>query len=138
MKLYAAEEGHEVVRALKSVAIAEIARVEVPAAFWRKHRIGELEAEHVQVLAAEFEADYYGTVDDQPRFVVIATTASILDQAARLCAIHGLRAYDAVQLSTGMAARSADPACSAIAAFDVALRAAAAAEGLELVPAAVE
>ncbi|MDQ6910331.1 MAG: type II toxin-antitoxin system VapC family toxin [Actinomycetota bacterium] len=135
VKLYADEPGYDDVRALAAVAIAQIARVEVPAAFWRKHRLGELSVEDTRALTADFEADYYGTSDEVPRFVVVATTVDILDDAARLCATHGLRAYDAVQLSTAMATRRADPACSAMAAFDSSLRAAASAEGLEPLPA---
>lgn len=135
VKLYADEAGYEGVRALATLVIAQIASVEVPAALWRKHRIGDLEAGDARVLTDEFEADYFGTRNEEPRFVVVATTAEILDQAARLCATHGLRAYDAVQLAAAMATRSADPECSAMVAFDSALRAAAAAEGLELVPA---
>jgi predicted nucleic acid-binding protein len=116
------------------VAVSQ-ARVEVPAAFWREQRMGEMEAAEAQVLTAEFEADYHGTIEEDPRFVVVGTMVEILDQAARLCATHGLRAYDAVQLSTAMATRNADPECGALAAFDASLRAAASAEGLELVPA---
>jgi len=135
VKLYADEPGHEEVRALAAVAVAQICRVEVPAALWRKHRIGELEAENARVLTGEFEADYYGTGEEDPRFVVVGTTVEILDRAARLCATHGLRSYDAVQLSSAMATRRADPECSGMAAFDSSLRTAASAEGLELVPA---
>lgn len=135
VKLYADEAGHSDVRTLVAVAIAQIARVEVPAAFWRKHRVGELDAESARVLTAEFEADYFGTGDEEPRFVVVGTTVEILDQAATLCATHGLRAYDAVQLAAAMVTRNADPQCSAMVAFDSSLRAAASAEGLDLVPA---
>ena len=136
MKLYADEAGHEQVRALEAVAVAQIARVEVPAAVWRKQRLGELAAEDARILTAEFEADYHGTsgAEDDPRFVVVTTTAGILDSAAALCATRGLRAYDAVQLSTAMAARRADPDCSTMAAFDVSLRVAASAEGFQLLP----
>jgi len=136
VKLYADEAGHESVRALTAVAVAQIASVEVPAALWRKHRMGELDAEDARVLTAEFEADYYGTEEEEPRFVVIGTTLEILDQAARFCATHGLRAYDAIQLSTAMATRGADPECLVMATFDASLRAAASAEGLQVVPAA--
>lgn len=139
VKLYADEEGHEQVRALTAVAVAEIARVEVPAAIWRKHRIGEIGAEDARLLTAEFEADYYGggeAAKDEPRFAVVDTTSEILDQAATLCAVHGLRAYDAVQLSTALATRQADPECSTLAAFDGSLRAAASAEGFRLIPGA--
>lgn len=131
VKLYADEAGHEEMRSLGPVAVAQLARVEVPSAFWRKCRLGELAAEHAQVLAGAFEEDFYGTDQEVPRFAVIATTVSILDDAARLCAVHGLGAYDAVQLAAALAVRQADPQCSSMAAFDMSLRVAAAAEGLE-------
>ncbi len=134
MKLYADEDGHERIRELMSVAVAQLARVEVPAALWRKQRTGELSAEDASVLTADFEADYFGTDSEPPRFAAVAATGRVLDEAARLCASRGLRAYDAVQLSSALAVRRADESCSAFAAFDRALRTAAAAEGFELVP----
>lgn len=135
VKLYADEEGHGPVRQLDAVVIAQIARVEVPAAFWRKQRIGELSGEEARLLTAEFEADYFGTDDEPPRFVAVRTTAGVLDQAARLCAVHGLRAYDGIQLSSALAARGADSACAQFTAFDRSLRTAAAAEGFSLLSA---
>ncbi|HYZ54071.1 MAG TPA: type II toxin-antitoxin system VapC family toxin [Streptosporangiaceae bacterium] len=134
VKLYADEAGHEQIRALKSIAITQLARVEVPAALWRKQRLGELSASDAGVLTADFEADYFGTDSEPPRFAAIAAAGRILDKAARLCASHGLRAYDAVQLSSALAARRADESCTAFAAFDRSLRTAAAAEGFALVP----
>jgi predicted nucleic acid-binding protein len=135
VKLYADEAGHEEVRALNAVAVAQLARVEVPSAFWRKQRTGELNASDAQLLTAEFEADYFGTEDERARFAVAAVTSEILDEAARLCARHGLRSYDAVQLATAMAVRTADPSCTDIAVFDTTLRNAAAAEGFRTIPA---
>jgi uncharacterized protein len=135
VKLYADEAGHEEIRALNAVAVAQLARVEVPSAFWRKQRTGELNATDTQLLTAEFEADYFGTEDERPRFAVAAVTPEILDEAARLCARHGLRAYDAVQLATALAVRTADPSCTDIAVFDTTLRNAAAAEGFRTIPA---
>ncbi len=48
--------------------------------------------------------------------------------------MHGLRAYDAVQLASACAVNAAVPEGTAFVAFDKTLRAAAAAEGLELLP----
>lgn len=134
VKLYADEQGHEEIRVLRSVAVAQIARVEVPAALWRKQRLGDLVAEDARLLTAEFEADYFGTDEEPPRFAAVAMTPAVLDDAARAAATHGLRAYDAVQLSSALAAREADPTCATMAAFDGSLRRAAAAEGFTLVP----
>jgi predicted nucleic acid-binding protein len=137
VKLYSDEPGHEHVRGLASVAVAQLARVEVPAALWRKQRLGELSADDAGLLAADFEADYFGAESEPPRFAAVATTAGILDDAARLCGSHGLRAYDAVQLSSALAVRRADRSCTGFAAFDRSLRRAAAAEGFDLVPASL-
>ncbi|HVX21538.1 MAG TPA: type II toxin-antitoxin system VapC family toxin [Acidimicrobiales bacterium] len=138
VKLYADEPGHEVVRALDVVAVAQLARVEVPAALWRKCRVGELSVEDAGLLSTEFEADYIGTAGSAPRFHAVVATAAVLGEAAKACAVHGLRAYDAVQLCCALAVRRQDPTCDAVAAFDQNLRRAAAAEGFALVPPALE
>ena len=135
VKLYADEDGHEAVRALATMVISQIARVEVPAALWRKHRLGEIPAEAASVLTADFEADYYGTADAAPRFATFALNEGVLDSAATVAARHGLRAYDAVQLSTAILFRGIDADCSDFVAFDRDLRAAASAEGFQVVPA---
>lgn len=134
VKLYADEEGHAAVRLLEVVVVSCLARVEVPAALWRKHRIGELGAEDAAVLTAEFEADLSGDEEGPGRFAIVGLPAGLLDDAARLVARQGLRAYDAVQLASANAARAADPRCATFACWDQALRAAAAAEGFALVP----
>jgi len=134
VKLYADEDGHDHIRGLVSMAVAQLARVEVPAALWRKQRMGELSAEDARLLTADFEADYFGTGSEPGRFAVAAATGSLLDEAARLCASRGLRAYDAVQLSSAIAVRRADESCTQFAAFDRPLRTAAAAEGFGLIP----
>jgi uncharacterized protein len=134
VKLYADEPGHEQIRKLHAIAVAQIVRVEIPAALWRKQRMGEFAVEDVRVLTADFEADYFGELDQAPRFASIAVTSGVLDQAANLCATRGLRAYDAVQLSSALAARRADRDCTSFAVFDVSLRAAGAAEGFDLIP----
>jgi predicted nucleic acid-binding protein len=136
VKRYADEPGHEQIRRLAAVAVAQLARVEVPAALWRKQRLGELTADHARLLTADFEADYFGTEDEPPRLAAVMITDRVLDDAARFCAVHGLRAYDGVQLSSAMAARRADPQCATFAAFDHALRTAAAAEAFTLLPGA--
>jgi predicted nucleic acid-binding protein len=134
VKLYADEAGHEQIRGMASIAVAQLARVEVPAALWRKQRMGELSANDARLLTADFEADYFGTGSEPPRFAAAVATGGLLDEAARLCASHGLRTYDAVQLSTALAVRRADGSCTEFAAFGRSLRTAAATEGFELVP----
>lgn len=112
-----------------------MARVEVPAAIWRKSRIGELNSSDAALLVAEFEVDYYGDSESQPRFAVVALPDAVLSDAAQLAATRALRAYDAVQLATARAARTADSSCSSLVCFDSELRDAAAADGFHLIPA---
>jgi predicted nucleic acid-binding protein len=133
VKLYADESGREHVTSLELLVISQLARVEVPAAIWRKQRMGELSPADARLLADEFEADYFGTPDSEPRFAAVLPTAALLDEAARMVAVHGLRAYDAVQLSSGRAARAADPECTTFAVCDSDLRIAALAEGFQVV-----
>ncbi|OBY29253.1 type II toxin-antitoxin system VapC family toxin [Mycolicibacter kumamotonensis] len=130
VKLYADEQGSDAVRRYPHLVVSQLARVEVPAALWRKHRMGELAATDARILVADFEADYFGDGDEPPCFSIIATTANILDAAARLVGVHGLRAYDAVQLASALAAADAVPEGVAFLAYDGALNAAAAVEGL--------
>jgi len=134
VKLYADEPGHQAVRALERVVVSCLARVEVPAALWRKQRRGELGEGELRVLVLEFEADYFGTAVEAPRFLVAGIPPIVLDAAARLLASHTLRAYDAIQLASACAVRDADPNCDAFACADRRLRAAAVAEGFEILP----
>lgn len=135
VKLYADEAGHAVVRGISGLVVSQLARVEVPAAIWRKHRMGELSAGAAAVLVGQFEADWFGTATEPSYFAIVRITGSTFEAAARLTGIHGLRAYDAVQLAAALEVRSAVPTLADFAAFDVTLRAAAAAEGFTLVPA---
>jgi predicted nucleic acid-binding protein len=134
VKLYADEPGHEPVRRQPVLVVSQLARVEVPAAIWRKTRIGELSTGHARILTDAFEADYFGTAEQEARFAVVRITARILDDAASMLATRGLRAHDAVQLASGCAARTADPEIAVFAAFDDTLRIAALAEGFALLP----
>lgn len=134
MKLYTDEPGHEDVRSLENLVVAQIARVEVPSAIWGKRRLGDLSAADAQDLATAFEDDWSGHEESPPRFAIVALSAGVLEDAARFCAVHGLRAYDAVQLSSAVAARRTDPDCRAVVAFDRSLRAAASGEGFSLIP----
>lgn len=134
VKLYVPEDGHKAVRAIDNpLVISNLARVEVPAAFWGKVRIGELEVGDADVLVSAFEHDYHGDEEAPPAFAVVSCDESTLADAARQAARHRLRAYDAVQLACAVAARRADPAIRSIAVFDTHLRAAALAEGFDVV-----
>lgn len=134
VKLYVPEAQHQQIRELSVLVISQLARVEVPAAVWRKYRTGKVSAATARQLVDAFEADYYGTNGELPRFDVVTASEPVLDAAARMAGTHGLRAYDAVQLASARLASAGDPDCTTFAAFDATLRDAAAAEGFALVP----
>ena len=105
-----------------------LARVEVPSALWRKHRKGELPVDGLATARRAFDTDMFDA------FLVVAARDAVLEHAARLVGSRRLRAYDAVQLASALAARAADPACDHFACFDRSLREAGLIEGLTLVP----
>ena len=134
VKRCADEPGAEVIRAIEHGAACAIARVEVPAAIWRKHRLGELDRADAAVLVQHFEWEWLGDDQTGPLFAVVALANNVLDEAARACARHGLRAYDAVQLAAAIVARQADQEITTLACFDRELADAALQEGFELLP----
>lgn len=134
LKLYADEPDSGAIRSLDVVVVCSLARVEVPAALWRKQRSGELSDGDARLLMAEFDADWFGTDEDPPRFVAVAPTPSTLESALALVLEHDLRAYDAIQLASALALRDLDPGCDAFACADRALRAAARSHGFALLP----
>ena len=129
VELYADEDGADVVRRVPVHVVSAVARVEVPAALWRKARTGGLSVENATILVAAFVADWR---DPDGRFVPVGLWVPVLEQAASSAVVHGLRAYDAVQLSCALAARAADPAVDSLC-FDAELREAAGREGFSLV-----
>ena len=137
MKLYADEPGHRPIRALETLVVSAIARVEVPSALWRKARTGELEDAAAGILVSAFEFDFHGDPDSDPRFTIVSLTEPVLVAGAREAARHALRAYDAVQLTSALAVREIDPRCSHFACFDADLRRAASRAGFALLPEAV-
>lgn len=129
VKLYADEPDAPLVRSQTAYVVSAIARVEVPAALWRKQRTGELSVEDTVLLAAGFAADWH---DAEGRFAPVSLHAEVLEWAVRLVAGHGLRAYDGVQLACASAAREADPEVDSFLCFDAELSAAAGREGFQL------
>ncbi len=104
----------------------------MPTAVWRKHRLGELSSEDAAVLVEEFEWDWFGEADAEVRFAVVDVTDDVLELAARSAARHSLRAFDAVQLASAVAARAASSDVTEFACFDASLANAARAEGFTL------
>lgn len=136
MKLYVPEDGHAPIRRLRGpLLVSALARVEVSAAIWRKHRTGELDLDDTHTLLRAFAVDYGGAPERPPRFLVLAVTSGVVERAAGLTGAHGLRAYDAVQLACALAAREADKGCATLASFDRDLACAAIAEGFKALPA---
>jgi predicted nucleic acid-binding protein len=134
VKLYADEPGHRPVRALQTLVVSSLARVEVPAALWRKTRTGELEDAAARILVSAFELDFHGDPDSDSRFTIVSPGERVLITAAREAERHALRAYDAVQLASALAVREVDPRCGQFACFDSELRRAAGRVGFLLVP----
>jgi predicted nucleic acid-binding protein len=126
VKLYADEVGADEVRRVQAFVVSAAARVEVPAAFWRKSRMRELQVEDAAVLVQAFESDWN---DPEGPFLPVALRPPVLDDAAGLVASRHLRAYDAVQLACARAARDVDPQIDVFLGFDQQLRDAATREG---------
>ncbi len=138
VKRYANEQQRDVVRSItEPIAVSALARVEVPSALWRKHRNGELTLASLGSLVAGFVVDWHGDAADPPAFSAVDLTGSLLEEAALHVGRHGLRTPHAVQLASALTVRRADRA-TRFAVFDPALRTAAVAEGLVLIPAALD
>jgi predicted nucleic acid-binding protein len=104
-------------------------RVEAAAALWRKHRLGEIDADDAGLLARAVALDVAG----DPDTIVIAVSAGVIADAGDLVERHPLRAYGAVQLASAMAARAASPSIDRFASADRTLARAADREGFALV-----
>ncbi len=106
VKLYVRELGTE--RLLKlaasgaanKFAVLSLASVEVRSAVRRRERAGEIDSVAADRLLARFQRHLEG------KFLKQALTDSVLDVASVLLDRHGLRAYDAVQLSGYLALRT--------------------------------
>ncbi len=114
--------------------MSALARVEVPAALWRKTRTGELDDAAASILVSAFQFDFHGDSDTDPRFTIVTPTERVLITASHETAHHALRAYDAVQLASALSVREVDPRCDRFACFDTELRRAASRAGFLLMP----
>ena len=84
-----------------TLLIAAITTVEIASALARKERDGALTASQAQRLWRSFRRDY------RERYESVALGSAVLRQAERLLFAHRLRAYDALQLSSALAAQAA-------------------------------
>ena len=114
--------------------ISALTRVEVTAALWRKQREGALPAAAASALVRDLE-DHLGGYGADARFIAFGVSEEILAGASALLHSAPLRASDAVQLASALAARRVDPRVTRFACFDRRLRDAAAAHGFQLIPA---
>lgn len=129
VKLYAPETGSELLAGHDGFYVSEVARVEVPSAFWRKHRMGELSGPDCRLLTDQFEHDWH---DPHGRFAVLPVGAELLERAAELVERRGLRTLDAIQLASAVRVHQVDPDCALFVTFDSDLGEAAADEGFAL------
>lgn len=135
VKQYVDERGSRSMATLgERLVVSDLSAVEVPSAIWRKHRSGEVSASDASVLVSAFAFDLRGGTYQSPRYAAIELRPAVLAQAADLLPRHDLRAGDAVQLASAIAARTTLEFCDSFATFDSRLRVAVAAEGFVVVP----
>jgi predicted nucleic acid-binding protein len=80
------------------ILVSLVARVEVPAAIFKRQREGSITIADAALAVADFVSDF--STQYQP----IAVTIQLAELAASLAERHALRGYDAVQLSTALEA----------------------------------
>jgi predicted nucleic acid-binding protein len=104
VKRYITEVGTSWVTAIadanagNDILVSLLARVEVPAAVFKRQREGSITAADAATASADFVSDF--STQYQP----IAVTEQLVERAATLAQAHGLRGYDAVQLATALEA----------------------------------
>jgi predicted nucleic acid-binding protein len=79
------------------IFLTRLTRVEIVAAITRRSRGGRLPAAAAPALLAQFRHDA------AHQYTILEITPAVLADAERLAEIHGLRAYDAVQLAAAAA-----------------------------------
>jgi predicted nucleic acid-binding protein len=101
VKYYVAEPGSAWVRQTFDseplIFLAEIIIAEVAAALGVLQRRGEIDARHRREFWERFERDVVEQYD------LVPMALDLIQVAAMLCGRHPLKAYDAVQLATGLA-----------------------------------
>ncbi len=129
VKIYVDEPSSSRVRSLEAMYVADLTRVELPAALWRKSRTGALDRKACGALVRRFEQE----LDRAAGILVpVLVGRDALRRASDLTGMHGLRAYDAVQLSVAMGVAEVESSCRTFASLDRDLNLAARREGFEL------
>lgn len=102
VKKYVSETGTAWVLSLfklptdNAIYVSQITGVEVVSAISRRFRAGDLAKQAAKKSIARFKRDF------QYRLRVLRLTDNVILDAMRLSEIHGLRGYDAVQLSVAL------------------------------------
>lgn len=105
VKAYLAETGTSWVRTILDdpkhrISISALAEVEVISALTRRFNEGDLTQLELDLACDELRLDCAS-------FILAEVTSQILESAVRNARNHSLRAYDAVQLSSAIAVRTA-------------------------------
>jgi predicted nucleic acid-binding protein len=99
VKLYVPEPESEAVQALvgsaQVTAVSLIAFAEARAAFARKRRERAVNSKDYRRIVREFD-------DDWDHYFIVHVTEPLVKRAAQLADKHGLRGYDAIQLSSAI------------------------------------
>lgn len=86
------------VNAGNEILVSLLTRAEVPAAIFKRQREGSITAPDAALVVTDFTNDF--SAQYQP----IDVTVRLVERAASLAEIYGLRGYDAVQLATAIEA----------------------------------
>jgi len=128
VKLYVPEPESEAVQALvgtaQVAAVSVVAFVEARAAFARKCRERAVNPKDYRRIVREFD-------DDWDHYFVVDVTEPLVKRAAQLADKHGLRGYDAIQLSSAIVLRDQSGEAVSFCCFDGRLLRASRREGLK-------
>jgi predicted nucleic acid-binding protein len=128
VKLYVPEPESGAVQALvgsaQVAAVSVVAFAEARAAFARKRRERAVNPKDYRRIVREFD-------DDWDHYFVVDVTEPLVKRAAQLADKHGLRGYDAIQLSSAIVLRDQSGEAVSFCCFDGRLLRASRREGLK-------
>jgi len=126
---YLSDEGPDPIsgwgRPGEKVLLSVLASVEFRSAIARRRRSGRISAKRAGRILEEF-------AEESPAYDWVPVNEEVLRRAGALVDRHALRALDALQLAGALAAAAGAPDPLRFGCLDARLRAAAAAEGLEV------
>jgi predicted nucleic acid-binding protein len=128
VKLYVPEPESEAVQTLvgsaQVAAVSLVAFAEARAAFARKRRERAVSPKDYRRIVREFD-------DDWDHYFVVHVTEPLVKRAAQLADKHGLRGYDAIQLSSAIVLHEQSGEPVSFCCFDARLLRASRREGLQ-------